>query len=323
MPGFEGVIYDLDFLAQNRWAQVEFRGSNQQPAGLVAVSDNPQLLCFLEIAFSLQLQLNVTYDNSAPGVNRLLAASIDDLPQAHLKSLKFDVESCRLSTEFSQLGAQNPVGIFTSDAMAQGILLTLIALGKCPLPASQLLSVDVEPAKGGEITRAHLNIRSSAKQRQLRVSASAITTWYAACESGHPFWSGPDENTYSDAQKDASGHDNSIHGGVPTAVALNNQVRGGGGTITKLGPDGRIGLTVSAVGNTETFNISDATTVQFEMYLPLATVPCGAWTFAGRGSFQQILGGNLLGCDPPVGEQCTITAFAQSGKVPVYVTANP
>jgi hypothetical protein len=45
-------------------------------------------------------------------------------------------------------------------------------------------------------------------------------SWYASCESGHPYWSGPDEDTYSDAQGDAQAHDQSVHGGVATAVVL-------------------------------------------------------------------------------------------------------
>jgi len=46
--------------------------------------------------------------------------------------------------------------------------------------------------------------------------------WYASCESGHPYWAGPDETTSKDAQVDANTHDQNVHGGVATAVILQN-----------------------------------------------------------------------------------------------------
>ena len=60
----------------------------------------------------------------------------------------------------------------------------------------------------------------SQKQQRLRAAMSTATTWYAACEFGHAFWSGPDRSSYSAADEDAKAHDRSKHGGSPTAVAL-------------------------------------------------------------------------------------------------------
>jgi hypothetical protein len=51
-------------------------------------------------------------------------------------------------------------------------------------------------------------------------------SWYASCESGHPYWSGPDEDKFSDAQADAHTHDQNVHGGVATAVVLKTDVLG-------------------------------------------------------------------------------------------------
>jgi len=42
-------------------------------------------------------------------------------------------------------------------------------------------------------------------------------TWFALCESGHPYWQGPDQTTYEDAKNDAVNHDTANHGGVETA----------------------------------------------------------------------------------------------------------
>lgn len=180
------------------------------------------------------------------------------------------------------------------------------------------------------LTRVHLLDRPPApltqeetKQRQLKVSLSTDTTWYAACDTGHPFWSGPDESTYNEARHDADGHDKTHHMGVATAIVLNDRVRGGGAQITQLGMAGRVSLGASRVGVTVTFSIAGPATVQFDMFMLYATVPCGSWTFAGPGSFQQLLGGNILGCDPLVDDYCSLSAFAQNGTVPVWVTANP
>ena len=57
------------------------------------------------------------------------------------------------------------------------------------------------------------------KQRALR-RAMTNKTWYSACESGHPFWSGQDRATYDKAQEDAKAHDDAKHGGESTAVVL-------------------------------------------------------------------------------------------------------
>jgi hypothetical protein len=52
-------------------------------------------------------------------------------------------------------------------------------------------------------------------------NAIAAQTWYAACEDGHPFWSGNDESTYAAAQSDATAHDASVHNdGKAHAVVL-------------------------------------------------------------------------------------------------------
>lgn len=47
-------------------------------------------------------------------------------------------------------------------------------------------------------------------------------TYYAACEDGHEFWSGPDRDTYVAAEEDAHAHDNEKHGGHQHAGVLNN-----------------------------------------------------------------------------------------------------
>lgn len=45
-------------------------------------------------------------------------------------------------------------------------------------------------------------------------------SWYAACESGHALWLGPDRAAYKDAQLDATVHDQGVHGGERNAVVL-------------------------------------------------------------------------------------------------------
>jgi hypothetical protein len=58
------------------------------------------------------------------------------------------------------------------------------------------------------------------KQRKLR-RALKTTIWYAACEDGHPFWSGPDRDTSAKAQSDADTHDRKVHNdGQSHAVVL-------------------------------------------------------------------------------------------------------
>jgi hypothetical protein len=59
------------------------------------------------------------------------------------------------------------------------------------------------------------------KKKQQQLAAAAASQWYAACETGHPFWAGPDRDTYKEAHKDATDHDTAQHGGVETAVVLN------------------------------------------------------------------------------------------------------
>lgn len=61
----------------------------------------------------------------------------------------------------------------------------------------------------------------STLSRQQKLEAFlAAGTFYAACQSGHPFWTGPDRSTYAAAQSDATDHDSEVHGGQSTAVVL-------------------------------------------------------------------------------------------------------
>jgi hypothetical protein len=58
------------------------------------------------------------------------------------------------------------------------------------------------------------------RQRKLK-RALKTTSWYAACEDGHPFWSGPDRNISKDAENDAAVHDKKVHNdGSTHAVVL-------------------------------------------------------------------------------------------------------
>ena len=51
--------------------------------------------------------------------------------------------------------------------------------------------------------------------------AMAGGPWYAACQSGHGLWMGPDRTTEAEARTDADNHDASRHGGTATALVLN------------------------------------------------------------------------------------------------------
>jgi hypothetical protein len=62
----------------------------------------------------------------------------------------------------------------------------------------------------------------SEKKEHLAKAMNGTSSWYAACESGHPFWVGPDHDTYAQAASDATAHDAARHGGVTTAVVLNS-----------------------------------------------------------------------------------------------------
>jgi hypothetical protein len=62
--------------------------------------------------------------------------------------------------------------------------------------------------------------KSLEDKRKAYKKAMDASSWYAACESGHPFWAGPDEDLYDDAQADATAHDEATHGGDPTAIVL-------------------------------------------------------------------------------------------------------
>jgi hypothetical protein len=57
------------------------------------------------------------------------------------------------------------------------------------------------------------------KRDKLRAFLSA-NSFYAACETGHPFWSGQNRPTYREAVKDAKAHDKAVHGGDETATVL-------------------------------------------------------------------------------------------------------
>jgi hypothetical protein len=48
--------------------------------------------------------------------------------------------------------------------------------------------------------------------------------WWAACESGHEIWDGPDRDSYDRAKDDAKQHDNDVHSGVETPVVLNTDL---------------------------------------------------------------------------------------------------
>ncbi len=49
--------------------------------------------------------------------------------------------------------------------------------------------------------------------------------WYAACETGHPFWAGEDRESQGKAARDATEHDKERHGGVETAVRIGKHSR--------------------------------------------------------------------------------------------------
>lgn len=42
---------------------------------------------------------------------------------------------------------------------------------------------------------------------------ASTKTFQAVCETDHPFWSGPERDTYREAQADADAHNNNVHGG--------------------------------------------------------------------------------------------------------------
>ena len=91
--------------------------------------------------------------------------------------------------------------------------------------------------------------------------------------------------------------------------------------ITKLGEPGRTSLGSSTVGNMETFHIAGATKIEVDMYMLMASIPCGSWVLQGPGSFSQVLGGNVFGCAPFPGQVGYLSAAAIAGTIPVGVTA--
>ena len=46
------------------------------------------------------------------------------------------------------------------------------------------------------------------------------STFYAACEFGHDYWTGPERSSYQAARQDALAHDNSVHNGESHAGVL-------------------------------------------------------------------------------------------------------
>jgi hypothetical protein len=63
---------------------------------------------------------------------------------------------------------------------------------------------------------------SEAKRQALASALRPDAIWYAACETGHPFWAGPNHAGYADASADAVAHDESTHNGEATAVVINS-----------------------------------------------------------------------------------------------------
>jgi hypothetical protein len=61
----------------------------------------------------------------------------------------------------------------------------------------------------------------TAEERKRALQKALASGFYAACEDGHPFWSGPDRTTYSEADQDAKSHDQRAHNdGSAHAVVL-------------------------------------------------------------------------------------------------------
>ena len=50
--------------------------------------------------------------------------------------------------------------------------------------------------------------------------AYAAKVWYAACESGHPYWESSTAASYQQAQSYATAHDKAAHDGSPTAAVF-------------------------------------------------------------------------------------------------------
>lgn len=47
-------------------------------------------------------------------------------------------------------------------------------------------------------------------------------TYYAMCVDGHSLFTGPDHDSYDDAERDAREHDRTVHGGTRHAEVSNN-----------------------------------------------------------------------------------------------------
>lgn len=55
-----------------------------------------------------------------------------------------------------------------------------------------------------------MELTDEKKAHLLHAAATPGTVWYAACESGHIFWAGPNRDGYDEAAKDATEHDKTV-----------------------------------------------------------------------------------------------------------------
>ncbi len=64
------------------------------------------------------------------------------------------------------------------------------------------------------------------KRKQAELSRRlSKTLWYAACDSGHLFWTEENRDSHEKARKDATHHDQTTHAGVETAVTIKEHSR--------------------------------------------------------------------------------------------------
>jgi hypothetical protein len=91
---------------------------------------------------------------------------------------------------------------------------------------------------------------------------------------------------------------------------------GGAATISHAGENVYVGPV--KCGETATLNVLGGAVVRFELWFPLAKMPCGEWTVAGEGSRQYIACNNGGSC--PEGEQGDMRATGISGQFPSNVS---